>query len=242
MIRICVLMLSLFFSCLAVSGCGMGKTVKKPQVNAEARKIAAAYGIGNFSRIEAIRYTCNLHIRNRHIQRSWIWEPDKNWVTYKGNSPGGEQTEFAYSRSEKDRAVFDDRVDKWFASDQNWLLFPFHLEWDGAEIVSDGSHPLPIPPGDARRLTVRYPPESGYTAGDIYELYYGPDYVIRQWVYRKRGSEKPTRITTWEEHAKAGPILVSLTRNDDEGRFRLWFSGVAVRLRGSTVWLPALIY
>ncbi len=242
MIRTCIFMLSLFFSCLAVSGCSMGKTVKKTPVNAEARKIATAYGIRNFSRIEAIRYTSNIRIRDRLIQRSWIWEPEKDRVTYKGNNIRGTQTELTYSRAEKDREVFDVTVDNWFVNDQFWLLFPFHLEWDGAEIFSDGSQPLPILPGEARRITVKYPSETGYMAGDIYEVYYGADYRIREWIYRKGGSEKPTRITTWEEHAKAGPVLVSLTRNSEDSRFRLWFSGVAVRLRGMSEWLPALIY
>jgi len=236
-------MLSLFFFCPVLSGCGsMDNTVRKPQINAEARKIAKAYGIGNFSRIEAIRYTFNVHVRDRQIQRSWIWEPEKDCVTYKGNSPKGEPTEFTYIRAEKDREVFDVRVDRWFVNDRLWLLFPFHLEWDNAEITSDGTHPLPLLPGEARRITVKYPPGNGYNAGDVYELYYGPDYLIRECVYRKAGSEKPTRITTWEEHAKAGPVLVSLKHNDDDGTFQLWFSGVAVRLRGFSEWLPALIW
>lgn len=242
MIRVWAFTLSLFFSCLPLSGCSLIGKLKNPPVNAEARKIATAYGIGNFSRIEAIRYTCNIQIRDRLIQRNWIWEPEKNWVTYKGNNAKGEQTEFTYSRSEKDSAVFDARVDRWFANDQHWLLFPFHLEWDGAEIISDGAHPLPIPPGYAGRLIVKYPWENPYNAGDIYEIYYGPDYMIRQWLYRKGGSEKATRITTWEEHANAGPILVCLRHEGSLSTFRLWFSDVAVRLKGTGVWLPALIY
>ncbi|MEZ4526039.1 MAG: hypothetical protein R2941_08995 [Desulfobacterales bacterium] len=242
MIRACAFVLSLFLSCLTLSGCSLSGMPKKSPINAEARKIAAAYGIGNFSRIDAIRYTCNIQIGDRHIQRHWIWEPEKNWVTYKGNSAKGEQTELTYSRSEKDRTAFNARVDNWFANDQHWFLFPFHLEWDGAEIISDGAHPLPIPPGYAGRLIVKYPWESAHHAGDIYEVYYGPDYMIQQWLYRKGGSEKPTRITTWEEHANAGPILVSLRHEGSLGIFRLWFSGVAVRLKGSSVWLPALIY
>lgn len=237
-----VFTLFLCMICLAVSACAPTVAVRKAPVNPEAMKIANAYGIGNFKKISAIRYTFNVNIRDTHIRRKWIWEPETDRVWYQEHGPDGKTVERDYLRSDAKHPDFDKKTDERFINDQYRLLFPFHLVWDDVKIVSGEDYPLPILSGHGKRLTVTYPPGSGHTSGDVYEIYYGPDYLIQQWVYRKGGAEKPTRITTWEEHAKAGPILVSLIHKNRDGSFRLWFSDVAVRLKGSTVWLPALIY
>ncbi|MEE4355951.1 MAG: hypothetical protein V2I97_05730 [Desulfococcaceae bacterium] len=231
--------LFLLFTCLAVSACSAPAIIKKKPINAEARKIAYAYGIRNFDRVTAIRYTFNVFIGDKHLQRKWIWEPEKDMVTYKGN-PEEKTGDIVYER--KGNRDFDKKIDSWFINDRYWLLFPFHLIWDNAEIISEDEYPLPILSGYGKRLTVKYPQGNANAPGDIYEIYYGPDFLLQQWVYRKGGADNPTRITTWEEHAKVGPIRIALSHKNADGSFRLWFSDVAVRLKGGTNWLPALIY
>ena len=65
---------------------------------------------------------------------------------------------------------------------------------------------LPIGTGKARRIVVSYPTNEGYTPGDVYELFVDDSDRIVQWVYRKGGDPKPTRITTWEDYRKVGPL------------------------------------
>lgn len=207
--------------------------------NRDAREIARAYGIEQFYRVSALKYTFNVDINGKRITRSWIWEPSADRVTYQGKNADGAPVEATYVRSQPG---FDAKIDGWFINDQYWLLFPFHLEWDHElTVTSDGVYAMPIFSGRARRLTVTYPPEVGYTPGDVYELFYDDEYRVKQWIYRKGGSATPTRVTTWEDHAEVGPIFVSMSHSSGDGTFRLWFTDVAVRVDGGDDWQPAKV-
>ena len=59
------------------------------------------------------------------------------------------------------------------------------------------------------------------------------NHLLPQWVYRRGGSPTPTRITTREDNRKLGPLRVSLNHRGDDGRFRVWFTNVAITLSGS---------
>jgi hypothetical protein len=58
-----------------------------------------------------------------------------------------------------------------------------------------------------------------------------------QWVYRHGGSEKPTRVTTWEDYRQAGPLVLSLNHRAADDSFRLWFTGVGVKMAGVDNWM-----
>lgn len=204
----------------------------------EAAKIARAYGIQDFDRVEAIRYTFNVQLPDKTVSRSWVWEPKPDRVTF---TPAGEGAEpVTYLRENREAAGVDTKVDAMFVNDNFWLLFPFHVQWTpNLSVAAEPNRRLPLSDGRADRVTVQFPAEKGYTPGDAYDLYVGPDHRVREWVYRKAGSPTPTRATTWEEHAKAGPLVFSLDHRG-ENDFRVWFTGVAVKLADSPDWLPAL--
>jgi hypothetical protein len=113
--------------------------------------------------------------------------------------------------------------------------------WDGSASVRADDAPanLPIGTGKARRIVVGYPANEGYTPGDVYELFVNDSDRIVQWVYRKGGDPKPTRITTWEDYRKVGPLNISLNHQGPDASFRVWFTDVAVRLAGKSDWDPA---
>jgi hypothetical protein len=208
----------------------------------KAAEVASAYGVNGFSKIDTIRFTFNVQIGDRNIQRKWSWTPENDSVMYEGNLPTGNFAVYAYLREDLGRtaAGISEKVDRWFINDQYWLLFPLHMTWDsGLTLTLDENQPLPIPPGNASRLTVSYPAGIGYTPGDVYELFLDERNRIVQWVYRRGGSTEPTSIATWENHAKAGPLIISLEHNSRDGAIRLWFSDVAVRLKGEDRWLSA---
>ena len=201
--------------------------------------IAESYGLQYFDEVEKLQYTFNVQKGEDQVRRFWIWEPVLNRVTYKGMDY---QDAVTYDRSQIDAAASDKlkKIDAWFINDSYWLLFPFHVAWDTNAKVQDlGRKKLPMGDGSARCVVVSYPPTGGYTPGDVYELYLDDRYKLIQWVYRRGGSEKPTRITAWADHRKVGPLTFSLDHPAEDHNFRVWFTNVGVKMAGVDGWLFA---
>jgi len=136
-----------------------------------------------------------------------------------------------------------EEIDPSFLNDQYWVLFPFHIVWDGSPEVTDaGMQKLPLGKGSARRVVVKYPSEGGYTPGDTWTLFVGSDNRVKVLDYHRGGSKKPTEvITTWTDYKLAGPLLVAHDhRGPADGKpIRIFFSDVAVKLTGSNDWVSA---
>ncbi|UCD81059.1 MAG: hypothetical protein JSW26_06425 [Desulfobacterales bacterium] len=197
------------------------------------QKVAQAYGIQSFGQIEQIQYTFNVQLGDKNVSRSWIWQPKVDEVTFKADINAQPIT---YSRKKISAAAPDNlkKVDGWFINDNYWLLFPIHMAWDKQAKVEDvGRKDLPMGGGKARCLVVSYPSEGGYTPGDVYELFLDDSFRITQWIYRKGGSTVPTRIASWDDHRRVGPLVLSLNHQGADKNFRVWFSKVAVKTIGS---------
>ena len=207
-----------------------------------ADQIAKTYGLEAFSQIAQIRYT--FHIPALNLSRTWVWEPKTDQVSYEGKDKAGQPVKLTYRRSElsSQAAMVKDDIDPAFINDQYWLLFPFHLAWDSnAKVEDTGMHPLSLGKGSARRVVVTYPP-SGYSPGDTWELFVGTDNRIREWVYHHAGNPPWTAAWSWEDHKRAGPLLISLEHpgKKDGKPSRVFFSDVAVTLVGdANTWVKA---
>jgi hypothetical protein len=137
-------------------------------------------------------------------------------------------------------------IDPSFNNNLYWLFLPFHACWDtGTKVEDTGMHKLPLGSGTARRVVMTYPPEGGgYTPGDTWEMYVGPDNLIRQLRWR-RGHGKPIIVNLvsakWLDYRKVGPLRVSLDhRGTGDGKpLRIFFTDVAVKLTGSDIWVKA---
>lgn len=200
-------------------------------------RIGNAYGVHYFSQIEQIQYRFNVKIGEKQISRFWIWEPKLDRVTFKGMNY---QEAVTYYRHEIDATASSAliKVDAWFINDNYWLLFPFHIAWDTNLAVEDiGRQNLPLGGGKAKCVVITFPASGGYTPGDVYEIYLNDNSRLLQWVYRHGGSEEPTRVTTWENYRQAGPLVLSLNRQARDESFRLWFTGVGVKLVGVDNWM-----
>ncbi|CAB1062494.1 hypothetical protein D1BOALGB6SA_7271 [Olavius sp. associated proteobacterium Delta 1] len=200
-------------------------------------RIGNAYGVHYFSQIEQIQYRFNVKIGEKQISRFWIWEPKLDRVTFKGMNY---QEAVTYYRHEIDATASSalKKVDAWFINDNYWLLFPFHIAWDTNLAVEDiGRQNLPLGGGKAKCVVITFPASGGYTPGDVYEIYLNDNSRLLQWVYRHGGSEEPTRVTTWENYRQAGPLVLSLNRQARDESFRLWFTGVGVKLVGVDNWM-----
>jgi len=207
---------------------------------AVCHRIADTYGVKDFDNVEAIRYTFNAMRPNGDtISRSWEWQPKTGEVTYHGMDANHQPMTRSYRRSDvsADTSGALKRIDQGFINDQYWLLFPFHLVWDsGVEYTLNGSQSLPIPPGTAQDMLVQYGAAGGYTPGDAYELFTDADNQIIQWIYHKGGNMQSTGAVTWQHNVHAGPIMVALEHYDADGKLRLWFSNVAVKVTGDDDW------
>ena len=201
--------------------------------------IAESYGLQHFSEVEKIQYTFNIKLGEKLIRRFWIWEPRLDRVTFKGMDY---QKAITYNRDDIEGTESNKlkKIDAWFINDNYWMLFPYHVAWDTDTKVEDiGRRQLPMGDGKARCVVVTYPATGGYTPGDVYDLFLDDQYRLVQWVYRRGGSEKPTRISTWEDHRKVGPLTVSLNHQGEDQNFRVWFTTVGVMMVDADSWLYA---
>ncbi len=203
------------------------------------QSIGNAYGVNYFGSIEQIQYEFNAKIKDKWIKRFWIWEPKIDRVTFKGMNY---QKAVTYYRREIETTTSSalKKVDAWFINDNYWLLFPFHIVWDtNIKVAGQGRQNLPLGSGKSRQVVITFPPTGGYTPGDVYEIYLDDNFRLMQWVYRKGGTEEPTRVTTWEKHRQAGPLVLSLDHKAGDDNFRVWFTSVGVKVTGSESWMFA---
>jgi len=215
---------------------------KRPPI---AEQIAKTYGLDSFGQIEGIRYTFNAEFPGVKLSRRWEWEPKTDQVSYEGKDETGKPVKLTYLRSQLGSQApnVQDEIDPAFINDQYWLLFPLHVSWDSSADVQDkGMHKLPLGKGSAERVLVKYPPEGGYTPGDTWELYVGSDHQVREFIYHRGGSKRPSVVvTTWAGYKQAGPLLISTDhRGTADGKpLRVFFSDVSVKLTGSDTWINA---
>ena len=132
-----------------------------------AEQIANTYGLDSFGQIEAIRYTFNLDLGALKLSHAWVWEPKADRVSYEGKDQAGKPVQATYVRAQlsSQPAVVKDDVDPAFVNDQYWLILPFHVVWDGANVEDTGMHKLPLGKGSARRVVVKYGSGGGYAPG-----------------------------------------------------------------------------
>jgi hypothetical protein len=211
-----------------------------------AEQIAKTYGLDSWGQIDAIRYTFNIEAPGRKVSRTWTWEPKADRVTYEGKDKDGKPIKVTYVRSQigSQPDNVKKEIDPGFVNDQYWLLFPLHVVWDTSANVQDkGMQKLPLGKGSARLVEVKYPSElGGYTPGDTWDLYVGPDNRVKEFVYHRGGPVKPSVVkTTWEGYKKAGPLLISTDHRGtaDNKPARIFFTDVAVKVAGSDSWQNA---
>jgi hypothetical protein len=210
-------------------------------------QLAKTYGLASFGQVEAIRYTFNLQRPSSNLSRSWVWEPKTGKISYEGKDKDGKPVKVTFVQSELsgESPVVKQRIDWFFVNDNYWMFLPFHVYWDspGTDVQDKGMQKLPLGNGSARLIVINYP-KAGYTPGDTWDLYLGPDNRIEEMVYH-RGDPKSTVPglvkVAWGGYKKAGPLLFSTEhRGTADGKpMRLFFSNVAVKLMGSDSWVDA---
>jgi hypothetical protein len=211
-------------------------------------QLAKTYGLDSYGQIEAVKYTFNIQLPalKLTLARSWEWHPKTGEVSYEGKDKDGKPVKVSYNRSQLNSAPANvkDETEPAFVNDNYWFMFPFHVYWDtSANVTEKDKQKLPIGKGTAKLVSVKYPAEvGGYTPGDTWDLYVGPDGRVVQFIYHRGGPKPPSNVTTtWAGYKKAGPLLVSTDhRGTADGKpAHIFFSNVAVKLAGSDTWVDA---
>jgi hypothetical protein len=222
------------FGAAALLALGAGAGAQK-LLGPTPQDVAAAYGAESLGRFDRLGFTFNVERDGqRLVSRTWTWSPKTGQVVHKSTDPDGQPVEAAYDRAQLGSAPAEPlaAIEAQFVNDTYWLLFPWHVVNDSeVEVTRDGPRPLPIGEGEAPRLTVAYTGQGGYTPGDVYELYVGPDNRILQWVYRRSGTGEP-RAMTWADHVRLGPLWVAREHLSTDSRTRVWISELSATLDG----------
>ncbi len=210
--RITILLLLVFITSCA----------DKQQEQTIVQKIADANGIENFEDVKELRYTFNVRVNDSlRTSRAWTWRPQNKTATL--TTP---DTTVTYNYETE--ASQHEQTDQRFINDQYWLLFPLHLAWDEMEWEHIEEVPAPISGEKMQRVTVTYPDGAGYTPGDVYEIYFGDDYMIREWVYLSGGSRENPFATTWEDYEEHNGIPIAKMHRNADGSFELFFTDVSI--------------
>ena len=155
----------------------LSATLEAEQLPPIAEQMAKTYGLDSFGQVEGIRYTFNLEFPGVKRSETWEWKPKTDTVSYEGKDKEGKPMKVTYQRSQlsSQSDAVKNEIDPAFINDQYWLLFPLHVAWDGASVTDEGVHKLPLGKNSAKRVVVKYRSDRGYTPGDTWEIYVGPD-------------------------------------------------------------------
>lgn len=187
-------------------------------------KIANANGFENWKDVERIKFTFNVDREDEHFERTWLWETGSNDVTMMTR-----QDTISYNRKSVDSTMT--ATDGGFVNDKFWLLAPYQLVWDQKSFTHKHTENVeaPISKATMHKLTTVYNNEGGYTPGDAYDYYFGDDYIIKEWVYRKENQSEPNMVTTWEDYKNLNGLHISMMHKRPDADFSLYFSGVEVK-------------
>lgn len=189
-----------------------------------ARAIAERAGVQAFGVAEQVSFTWTHHPSG--TARRFVWDRPANTVTV----TIGEETTTVPAQGEIPEDV--QRAHAAFVNDNYWAFFELHLAWDtGVTFEELGSQSVPgfAALGECPALAVRYGGEGGYTPGDHYVLYLGPDGLPVAWAFHRGGAIEPSLVTTragWQEFAG---VKVPTRFEKDDGTLFISISDVQVR-------------
>lgn len=200
-------------------------TTKQPEKELSIlEKIANANGFENWRTVNSIKFTFNVDRDSSHFERTWLWNTKSNDVTMMTR-----QDTILYNRKSVDSTMAT--TDGGFVNDKFWLLAPYQLVWDQKNFTYEHMENVeaPISKTNMHKITTVYANEGGYTPGDAYDYYFGDDYIIKEWAFRKGNQNEPNMVTTWEDYKILDGLNIAMMHKRPDSNFSLYFSGVEVQ-------------
>ncbi|WP_370476921.1 hypothetical protein [Tamlana flava] len=179
------------------------------------KKIAKAHGFEHWKNVLEITFNFN-------GKRHWTWSPKTNDVTLITASDT-----INYNRKSVDSLSLN--ADRAFINDKFWLLIPFQLVWDKSASISEPIKEIaPIGKTELNKITLSYSNEGGYTPGDAYDIYFGDDYLIKEWIFRRGNQKEPSLTNTFEHYQDFNGIKIALDHKNPQNNWSLGFTDVHV--------------
>lgn len=199
------------------------KTVPSKELTV-LEKIANAHGYANWKEVSSIKFTFNVDRDAEHFERTWLWKTASNEVTMTTR-----QDTITYNRKAVDSIMA--ATDGGFVNDKFWLLAPYQLIWDQNNFTHELTENVeaPISKTNMHKLTTIYANEGGYTPGDAYDYYFGDDYIIKEWAFRKGNQDEPNMVTSWEDYKVLKGLKISTMHKRPDTDFSLFFTSVEVK-------------
>ena len=190
----------------------------------EGERVAQKSGLEQWDNVKQIDFTFNVDRNGEQVsKRSWSWQPKSGDVRMIN-----QEDTLVYNHKAVDSASI--QADRAFINDKYWLLAPYQIVWDrGATIQEKDSIISPLTKRTSKMLTLTYNEEGGYTPGDAYDFYYGDDYKITEWVFRKGNADEPSMITTFEDYKQFNGIEIATVHKNEDGNFKLYFTDIKVQ-------------
>ncbi|MBP2832156.1 hypothetical protein J8281_08140 [Aquimarina sp. U1-2] len=195
----------------------------KTKIRTTAEAIAYANGLKHWDNVTEIKFTFNVDKDSTHFERSWSWKPKQNKVT-----KITENDTITYNRTKVDSISL--KTDQQFVNDKYWLLAPFNLVWDSQSFATKHyvKSIAPMSGKEMQKLTIIYNNQDGYTPGDAYDFYFEGDFMIKEWVFRRKNADDPSLVTSWEDYQEYNGIKIAKTHKKDIGDWTLYFDDIEV--------------
>ncbi len=211
---------------LTLLGCKTDKKQETTEPEKELNileKVAYAHGYDNWKDVSRLKFTFNVDRDSSHFERTWLWNTESNDVVLMTR-----EDTISYNRKAVDSIIA--KTDGGFINDKFWLLAPYQLVWDhdNFNYRHSESSLAPISNDTLQKLTIVYGNEGGYTPGDAYDFYFGDDYVIQEWVFRKANQEEPSMVTSWEDYKSMEGLDIATMHKMPDSNFQLYFTGLEV--------------
>jgi len=111
--------------------------------------VANAHGFQNWQKVEKLEFTFNVDRDTSHFERSWEWKTKSNDII-----SISENDTLNYNRTNMDSTAL--KTNGGFINDKFWLLAPYQLVWDAANIEHTSSkEEAPISKKMMKKLTIR---------------------------------------------------------------------------------------
>ncbi len=220
---ISMVIVSVFFGCKEEQKTVVEKVEIPEKQMSIPEQVAQANGFANWTKVNKITFTFNVDRGASHFERTWSWAPKTNDVVFMTR-----EDTLAYNRKAIDTVLA--KTDAGFINDKFWLLAPYQLVWDtnGYRYEHQAMAKSPTSHEPMQKLTIIYGSEGGYTPGDAYDFYFGDDFIIKEWAFRKGNQEEPNMVTSWEDYQNFNGLNIATMHKRADEDFKLFFTGVKV--------------